>query len=57
MRIVFSKSKWEMWDDPMDAFVQRTAEDGFTATEIYLKSVPEAPTEIGLFRAFGESST
>lgn len=46
MRLAFCKSKWEMWDDPLDTFVQRTAADGFTATEIYLQSVPEEPDEI-----------
>lgn len=46
MRLVFSKSKWEMWDDPMETFVTRAAGDGFTATELFLRPVPEPPDEI-----------
>jgi hypothetical protein len=46
MRLVFSKSKWEMWDDPLHVFIERTAADGFAATEIYLRSLSESPDEI-----------
>ena len=46
MRIVFCKSKWEMWDDPLAAFLQRVRADGFEATEIFLKSVQETPDDI-----------
>lgn len=46
MNIIFSKSKWEMWDDSCEVFLQRTKEDGFSATEIYLRSVQETPDEI-----------
>jgi hypothetical protein len=54
MRIVFSKSKWEMWDDPVERFLDRTRRDGFTATEIYLASVSEPAGEIAaLHRAYG----
>lgn len=46
MRILFSKSKWEMWDDPLEAFVRRAKGDGYEATELYLKPVVEPPDEI-----------
>lgn len=46
MDIVYCKSKWEMWDDTLEAFVQRARNDGFTATEVYLRSVKEPVDEI-----------
>lgn len=54
MELLYCKSKWEMWDDPLEAFLQRTAEDGFGATEVYLKTVRESPDEVAaLHRAHG----
>ena len=47
MKLIFGKSKWEMWDDPLEAFLQRVAASGFDATEIYLGSLRETPEEIG----------
>ena len=47
MKLIFGKSKWEMWDDPLEAFLQRVAASGFEATEIYLSSLRETPEEIG----------
>lgn len=46
MRILFGKSKWEMWDDSLDVFLQRVKASGFDATEIYLGSLKEHPAEI-----------
>lgn len=46
MRIFFTKSKWEMWDDPLEDFLRRAASDGFDAVEIYLPAQPESPAEI-----------
>lgn len=46
MKLVFGKSKWEMWDDPLESFLQRVVESGFEATEIYLGSLKESPAEI-----------
>ena len=54
MDLVFCKSKWEMWDAPLDAFLQRVSEDGFSATEIYLTSLTESSEEVqALHRAHG----
>ena len=46
MRLIFGKSKWEMWDDPLEQFLQRVTDSGFEATEIYLGSLKESPDEI-----------
>lgn len=46
MEIIFGKSKWEMWDDPLEDFLQRVQASGFDATEIYLRSLKESPVEI-----------
>ena len=46
MKITFGKSKWEMWDDPLEIFLQRVAASGFEMTEIYLGSLPESAAEI-----------
>lgn len=46
MDILFCKSKWEMWDDPLSSFLSRTKSDGFDATELYLKTVAEPPDEV-----------
>ncbi len=45
MRIIFGKSKWEMWDDPLEVFLRRAKESGFEATEIYLGSLKERPDD------------
>lgn len=46
MNIVFAKAKWEAWNDPLEPFLARAAADGFTATEIYLPSLSETPSEV-----------
>jgi len=46
MQIVFTKSKWEMWDDPLPDFLGRAKKDGFDAVEIYLPAQPEAPSAL-----------
>ena len=46
MKLILGKSKWEMWDDPLEVFLQRVVESGFEATEIYLGSLRESPAEI-----------
>ncbi|HEY3475941.1 MAG TPA: TIM barrel protein, partial [Anaerolineales bacterium] len=46
MKLIFGKSKWEMWDDPLELFLQRVRDSGFEATEIYLGSLRESPAEI-----------
>lgn len=51
MNVIFGKSKWEMWDDPLEAFLQRAAASGFEATEIYLGSLKESPSEISRLHA------
>ena len=46
MKLIFGKSKWEMWDDPLEDFLRRVKDSGFAATEIYLGSRKESPAEI-----------
>lgn len=54
MRVLFCKSKWEMWDDSVEAFLRRASADDFRATELYLQSVRESPEEIAaLHREYG----
>jgi sugar phosphate isomerase/epimerase len=54
VKLIFGKSKWEMWDDPLEVFVQRAAASGFAATEIFLGSLRESPGEIaGLHASHG----
>lgn len=54
MKLILGKSKWEMWDDPLEVFLQRVRASGFDATEIYLGSVPESPADIArLHNAYG----
>ena len=54
MKLIFGKSKWEMWDDPLEVFLQRVVASGFDATEIYLGSLPESPADIvRLHAAYG----
>ena len=38
MKIQFVKTKWEMWQDPLEPFLDRAVDDGFGATEIFLKT-------------------
>lgn len=46
MKTIFTKSKWEMWDDPLLTFINRVVADKFDGTELYLDSVPESSNEI-----------
>ncbi|HEX5807223.1 MAG TPA: TIM barrel protein [Anaerolineales bacterium] len=46
MKLIFGKSKWEMWDDPLESFLERVAASGFEATEIYLGSLHDSPSDI-----------
>ncbi|WP_309399450.1 sugar phosphate isomerase/epimerase family protein [Cerasicoccus maritimus] len=46
MDLIFTKSKWEMWDDPLEEFLQRAVADGFDAVEIFLPAQPESASEI-----------
>lgn len=46
MKLIIGKSKWEMWDDPLEIFLQRVKDSGFQATEIHLGSLHESPAEI-----------
>lgn len=41
MKTLFSKSKWEMRDAPLEEFLQRVSHDGFDASEIYLPWLAE----------------
>ena len=51
MKQIFGKSKWELCDDPLEAFLDRVKKSGFEATEIYLGSLHETPAEITLLHA------
>ena len=46
MRIIYVKSKWEMWHESLDAFLKRAVGDGFMATEIFLKTEKDPADEI-----------
>ena len=46
MELIFAKTKWEAWDEPLPRFLERAAAAGFTATEIFIPSQTEAPEEI-----------
>lgn len=46
MKLILGKSKWEMWDDPLEDFLQRVIDCDFEASEIYLGSLKESPAEI-----------
>lgn len=51
MKLIFGKSKWEMWDDPLEPFLQRVVGNGFDATEIYLDSLKESPQQNPVYHA------
>jgi sugar phosphate isomerase/epimerase len=54
MRIIYGKSKWELPDTPLEEFLKRVKGSGFAATEIYLKSLEEAPEQVArLHRSYG----
>jgi hypothetical protein len=54
LKLIFGKSKWEMWDNPLEVFLQRVIQSGFGATEIYLGSLQESPAAIArLHTAYG----
>jgi hypothetical protein len=51
LKLIFGKPKWEMWDDPLEVFLQRVKASGFDATEIYLGSLQESAAEIARLHA------
>jgi sugar phosphate isomerase/epimerase len=54
LKLILGKSKWEMWDDPLEVFLQRVKDSDFQATEIYLGSLHESPSEIAnLHNSYG----
>lgn len=46
MKILFTKSKWEMWDDSLNLFIERVIKDKFDGTELYFDSIPESSIEV-----------
>lgn len=46
MKIIFVKTKWEMWHEPLEPFLERAAADRFAATEIFLKTEKASPDDI-----------
>lgn len=54
MNLVYVKTKWEMWHDPLPTFLERAAADGFEATEVFLKTESAPADEIaGMHRDRG----
>ncbi len=51
MTLHFAKAKWEAWDEPLAPFLDRAAAAGFTATEIFIPSLSEAPADIAAAHA------
>ena len=46
IQTLFAKACWEVYDKPLDWFIQQTVGAGWNATEIYLKDRPESRGEI-----------
>ena len=46
IQTLFAKACWEVYDRPLDWFIQETVSAGWQATEIYLKGRPESREEI-----------
>ncbi|MCC5869069.1 MAG: sugar phosphate isomerase/epimerase, partial [Gammaproteobacteria bacterium] len=46
MQLLFAKSKWEAWHEPLPGFLGRTAEAGFDAVELFLPVLTETPDAI-----------
>ena len=46
IQTLFAKACWEVYDRPLDWFIQETVSAGWNATEIYLKDRPESREEI-----------
>ncbi len=44
--IHFGKSKWEVWESPLQDFLRRAADDGFDAVEIYLPALTVPAREV-----------
>jgi len=47
MRILYSKSNWEMSERPLQSFLNRAKRDGFDAVEIFIPALKEPASEIG----------
>jgi len=46
MKMLFTKSKWEMWDDSLNLFIERVIKDRFDGTELYFDSISESSIEV-----------
>jgi len=46
MKIIYAKSKWEMWEAPLTDYLERTKNSGFDATELFIPLISESPQEI-----------
>lgn len=42
MRLIYAKGNWEVSNQPLEAFIAKTAEAGFDATEVFLPARPES---------------
>ncbi len=46
MKILYAKSKWEVWNEPTEKFLQKVKADGFDSTEFYLNEGPDSPEQL-----------
>lgn len=46
MELIFAKTKWEAWDEPLVPFLRRAVSAGFEATEIFIPSLTEPAEEV-----------
>lgn len=46
MKILYTKSKWEMWNDKLIDFIKRLQKDSFDGTELYFDSISNSSKEI-----------
>ena len=54
MNIIYTKSRWEMCEAPLESFLARAQSDGFEAVEINLSGIDLSPTDIaGMVRDHG----
>jgi sugar phosphate isomerase/epimerase len=46
IKTLFAKACWEVYEKPLDWFIQQSVEAGWDATEIYLKFRQESREEV-----------
>ncbi|WP_420454349.1 sugar phosphate isomerase/epimerase family protein [Rubrivirga sp.] len=54
MTLLYAKSMWEEMGGPLEPFLRRARDDGFSATEIWLRTLREPPDEVeAMHREYG----